>query len=128
MIGGATEYTSTISEELIENRENIGNQRRTKHNMFKKVLCRFYASCLDEDECFFAHEKPIFEKSSPFCPRGQTCSDQACKFSESNHKNFNEFNTNLKEIANKNSLLSSMKFQGRLSLGKAMKMEEKHRK
>ena len=51
------EVPCNICGDLIENRQNIGNHRKTKHNIFKKVLCRFFPDCLDGNECFFAHDK-----------------------------------------------------------------------
>ena len=50
------ETACNICEDMIESRQQIGNHRQTKHQIFKKVLCRFYPSCLDGDECFFVHE------------------------------------------------------------------------
>merc|ERR1712179_401165 len=80
-----------ICDELIESREEIANHRKTKHQLFKKSICRFYPQCLDGDECLFSHELIQGSKNGAFlCPNGQTCSDQSCKFTEANHKNANE--------------------------------------
>ena len=82
------ELPCNICGDLIVNRRSISNHRITKHQIFKKVLCRFYPDCLDEDECVFAHEnRSQFKENSSYCQSGVNCSDQACKFSESQHKN-----------------------------------------
>ena len=83
-----------ICDETIDSRQDISNHRQSKHQIFRKVMCRFFPACLDEDECFFFHD-PSFqkkaneEKPSPFCPMGQNCSNQSCEYSESNHKDRN---------------------------------------
>ena len=79
-----------ICDEKIESRQDIGDHRKTKHQLSKKIYCRFYPECLDGDECFFVHEqikRPI--SRGPMCPKGQFCSDQSCEYSEGNHKNPN---------------------------------------
>ena len=80
-----------ICDDRIESREQIGDHRKSKHQLFKKTICRFYPQCLDGEECLFAHEQIKSVKNGTFlCPMGRTCSDQSCKFSEANHKNENE--------------------------------------
>ena len=46
------EVSCNICGEWIENRQNIGNHRQEKHQIFRKSLCRFFPNCVDEDECF----------------------------------------------------------------------------
>ena len=51
------EVSCNICEEMLQSRQDISNHRRIKHQILKKVLCRFYPSCLDGYECFFVHEQ-----------------------------------------------------------------------
>ena len=44
-------------------------------------ICRYFPDCYDDDECLYEHN--LREDS---CPNGQKCTDQACSFSEQNHK------------------------------------------
>jgi transcription elongation factor Elf1 len=72
-----------ICDEEIESRADISNHRQTKHQIFRKVMCRFFPACLDEDECFFSHGRSIQrkvdeEKSRPVCSMGQNCTNQSC--------------------------------------------------
>ena len=88
------EVSCNICEEKIDSREEISNHRRSKHNMFRKILCKFYPACLDGDECFFSHDESDTDNiksdmSNNFCPRGESCTDQSCSFSESNHRKLN---------------------------------------
>lgn len=96
------EIQCNICEEQIESRQAIKNHRQTRHKIFKKAYCRFYPSCVDEEECIFEHEEIIgYEAPSKFCPNGQKCSDQACMYSEANHKNANEMNCVFQEKCNR---------------------------
>ena len=81
------EVSCNICDEAIKSRQDISNHREIKHNMFRKALCKFYPDCLDADECFFSHDESTTARPSPFCPRGDACSDQTCKYSDSNHIN-----------------------------------------
>ena len=57
--------------------------RQSKHRMFRKISCRFFPECHDEEECLYEH---ITEPVPTGCPNGQQCSDQECSFSEKEHK------------------------------------------
>ena len=70
-----------ICSEMIESRQEIASHRQDKHQMFRKVICRYFPDCYDDDECLYEHN--LREDS---CPNGQKCTDQACSFSEQNHK------------------------------------------
>ena len=64
-----------ICDDRIESRQEIGNHRQSKHQIFKKTFCRFYPECLDGDECLFSHEQENKSlNGSQLCPRGPTCS------------------------------------------------------
>ena len=78
------EVSCNICDEAIKSRQDISNHREIKHNMFRKALCKFYPDCLDADECFFSHDESTTVRPSPLCPRGDACSDQTCKYSDSN--------------------------------------------
>ena len=69
--------------EMLESREDIPNHRQRVHGMFRKMPCRYYPDCYDENECLFDHKS----NAGSYCPNGLGCSDQSCTFSEQNHKN-----------------------------------------
>ena len=83
------EIDCNICGEIIPSREDIKSHRQLKHQMFKRVFCKYFPSCLDGDECFFEHEKDSNvpgTKEDLYCPNGEKCNDQSCKFSEQKHK------------------------------------------
>ena len=60
--------------------------------MYRKLKCRFYPDCIDENECFFEHEDESDSKSSEneqrqsrYCPAGDKCENQSCEYNEMNH-------------------------------------------
>ena len=69
--------------ETIKSRTDIKSHRETKHQMYQKVYCKFFPECIDSEECLYEHVKGSNEVS--FCPNGQMCNDQACKFSDKKH-------------------------------------------
>ena len=56
--------------------------------MFKKLACKFFPDCYDDDECLYEHRTGVNEESG--CPNGKNCSDQECLFSENEHKTLNK--------------------------------------
>ena len=62
---------------------NIKSHRETKHQLYQKVYCKFFPACMDGDECLYEHSQGSNEVS--YCPSGQMCNDQTCKFSEQKH-------------------------------------------
>ena len=55
--------------------------------MFRKISCKFFPDCFDEDECLFEHDNVANEEVvSSVCPNGSVCSDQSCEYSEQNHR------------------------------------------
>ena len=82
------EIECNICGENIQSRENIKSHRQTKHQMFKRIFCKYFPACLDGEECFFEHKKD-FNVSEEYdglsCPNGEKCVDQSCKFSEQRH-------------------------------------------
>ena len=100
------EVSCNICEEMLQSRQDISNHRRIKHQILKKVLCRFYPSCLDGYECFFVHEQSnenmnTSDGPSPFCSGGKNCSDQSCQYSESSHKNEMKMQCRFQEKCNR---------------------------
>ena len=77
----------TICGEMLDSRQEIGKHRQNIHTIFRKIPCRYFPECLDEDECLFYHKSSSEEvKSLSVCPRGPNCHDQSCTFSEQSHK------------------------------------------
>ena len=77
----------TICSEKLESRQDITSHRRVKHRMFRKIFCKYFPACYDEDECLFEHNFSSEEENiSSVCPSGLNCSDQACSYSEQNHR------------------------------------------
>ena len=55
--------------------------------MFRKIVCKFFPDCLDGDECLFEHDNIKRDGlDASMCPNALGCVDQACVFSEQNHK------------------------------------------
>ena len=82
------EIECNICGDAIQCRQDIKNHRQSKHQMFKRIFCKYYPACIDGDECFFEHEKDINvpeEYDGLSCPNGEKCKDQTCKFSEQRH-------------------------------------------
>ena len=82
------EIECNLCGETIKCRQEIKSHRQTKHQMFKKVFCKYFPECLDGDECFFEHEKDnsvTEHNASSYCPNGEKCSDQSCKYTEKRH-------------------------------------------
>jgi hypothetical protein len=77
----------TICSEMLESRQEISMHRENKHNMYRKIACKYYPECFDGDECLYVHNSALGgNQPSSLCPRGQNCSDQCCTFSEQNHR------------------------------------------
>ena len=77
----------TICGEMLDSRQEIGKHRQSIHKMFRKIPCRYFPECLDEDECLFDHKTSSDEVNSrSVCPNGRNCPDQSCTFSEQSHK------------------------------------------
>ena len=73
----------------LESRDQISNHRKTEHKMSRKIKCKYFPNCIDENECFFLHEENDDsheeERKSRFCLKGENCEDQSCEYSEVNH-------------------------------------------
>ena len=82
------EVECNICNEMLSNRQAIGEHRRDKHEIFTTKICKFFPECYDGDECFFEHKKEEHVKN--VCPNGPTCTDQSCKFSVWSHRNTRE--------------------------------------
>ena len=80
----------TICMKMLDCRQEISSHREREHRMFKKVPCRFYPDCFDQDECLFEHNNVANESNFSGCPNGQNCSDQSCTFSEQKHRFINQ--------------------------------------
>ena len=77
----------------LESRQEISSHRELVHQMFRKIKCRFYPDCFDEEECFFVHEEVSnFQseyqntKQSRYCLKGENCDNQSCEYDETKHK------------------------------------------
>ena len=53
----------------LPSRQELKEHRASKHQMMKKVYCRYFPNCLDEDECLYVHEK-IEESKTSGCVDG----------------------------------------------------------
>ena len=42
-----------ICGENLQSRQEISGHRKSVHQMYRKLKCRFYPDCIDENECFF---------------------------------------------------------------------------
>ena len=74
--------------EIIGSRQDLKKHRELQHQMFRKVSCRFFPNCMDEDECLYEHEGTNTEEynnGKSFCLNGSNCDDQSCRFSEQSH-------------------------------------------
>jgi hypothetical protein len=74
--------------ENIASRQDLKEHRETQHQMRRKVFCRFFPNCMDEEECLYEHEKDFTEElrnGYNFCSNGARCNDQSCRFSEQSH-------------------------------------------
>ena len=111
---------------MIEGRQDIGYHRETKHQIYRKVWCKFYPSCLDGNECFFVHEQTNqnganSEAFSPFCPLGEQCSNQSCGYSESSHKMENEVQCRFQGYCNRKFCTFKHLVERRAFLGESLK-------
>ena len=77
-----------ICGENLESRDQISTHRKIVHKMFKRIKCKFFPNCLDEDECFFIHEdtSSIEITDNQHCLEGENCKEQSCEFSVKEHK------------------------------------------
>ena len=63
--------------------------------MFRKTKCRYYPNCIDQEECFFVQEEETDSRENlyrqeRYCPEGENCINQSCKYDESKHKNMKD--------------------------------------
>ena len=77
----------SICGEQLESRDQISTHRKIVHKMVKKIKCKFYPACFDEDECFFVHEEVSSQETeeTKFCLDGENCQNQSCEFSLREH-------------------------------------------
>ena len=77
----------TICGEMLHSRQDIGKHWRDVHKMYRKIPCRYFPECFDDEECLFEHKSSSTEANSlSVCPNVPDCSDQTCTFSEKSHK------------------------------------------
>ena len=81
-----------ICGEHLESRDQISTHRKLVHKMFKRIKCKFFPNCLDEDECFFVHEEHSSAEitDNKICLQGENCKNQSCEFSEKEHRTVNK--------------------------------------
>ena len=80
----------SICDEVLASRQELKDHRKNVHRMLRKIPCRFFPDCYDEDECLFEHINIIEEASSNLCQNGQNCTNQECLFTEKQHKMLNK--------------------------------------
>ena len=73
--------------DTISSRQEMKQHREIKHKMFKKLACKFFPDCYDEDECLYEHINIENDSQESGCPNGEKCSNQECEFNENEHKN-----------------------------------------
>ena len=73
--------------DTINSRQEMKEHRENKHRMFKKIACKFFPDCFDEDECLYEHINVQTDLPGTGCPKGENCSNQECEFNEIDHKN-----------------------------------------
>ena len=92
----------TICSETLDSRQEISGHRLNKHKMFKKLSCKYFPACFDEDECLYEHNNAgNEEKVNNVCSKGNDCSDQSCEFSEQNHRISNPILCRFQERCNR---------------------------
>ena len=74
------------------NRYEISTHRKSEHQIFRRIKCRFFPNCIDDEECFFEHEDDSSKiqnenraEKSRYCPEGEKCENQSCEYNETNH-------------------------------------------
>ena len=83
-----------ICGEILESRQAISNHRKESHNIFRRMKCKYFPNCIDQEECFFIHEDESNQEADEirqnrYCPESEKCQDQSCKYDESKHQNLN---------------------------------------
>ena len=53
-----------ICGENLQSRQEISGHRKSVHQMYRKLKCRFYPDCIDDNKCLFEHEDESDSKSS----------------------------------------------------------------
>ena len=53
-----------ICGENLQSRQEISVHRKSAHQMYRKIICRFYPDCIDDNKCLFEHEDESDSKSS----------------------------------------------------------------
>ena len=74
----------TLCDDTLESRQHIVKHRQAMHRMFRRQQCKYFPNCLDGDECIFDHNGK--SSASVVCPNGKDCTDQACEFTEQQHR------------------------------------------
>ena len=92
----------TICSEILESRQEITKHRQSVHKMFRKLTCRYYPECYDEEECLFEHVENSENKPNG-CPNGQNCTDQECQYTEKEHIYLQSMFCKFKEKCNRSS-------------------------
>ena len=71
------EIDCNICGEKLNCRKDISVHRQSKHQMFRKIVCKFFPDCIDEDECFFEHsDLSLYSRGSSknsYCNNGMYC-------------------------------------------------------
>ena len=82
-----------ICGKLLSSRQEISNHRKEIHEIARRIKCKYFPDCIDQEECFFIHEEELESENRAknkqvfYCPEGENCQNQSCLFGESKHKN-----------------------------------------
>ena len=80
------EIECNLCAEIISSRQDIKTHRESAHKQFRKVFCRYFPDCIDEEECLYEHgNNDDANDERDFCMNGESCDDQSCNFSEQKH-------------------------------------------
>ena len=116
----------TICKETLENRQEIVHHRETKHNMLRKIACRYFPDCYDDEECLYDHIQLSDGEGTPtVCPSGLNCADQSCTFSEQNHRSVKNDLCRFQEKCNRKGCLYKHIVSRKVFLGESPVQEKR---
>ena len=83
--------------DILNSRQDIKEHKQSKHRMFRRIICKFFPNCYDEDECLYEHEN--LQDSG--CAKGENCSNQDCEYNENQHKDSKKIACRFQEKCNR---------------------------
>ena len=75
-----------ICDDTLSSRLELKQHREHKHQMFKKIACKYFPDCYDGEECLYEHTNIQNESKEAGCQNGENCYNQDCTFNENEHK------------------------------------------